>query len=329
MQILTDAPERTDEWTGFLISPGGVKNSFDSGFAGPAGWWRSHLAPGREVRLQEGPAAPELAFWPLIVVIADAASSQYDVLATASRDPDVPPAPVGALALTGAGFHGQRGRPWQAAAGNLHLSVSVPLDLPAATCGRALPALAAVAVTDAIARRCGPPSPVRIKWINDLYIAEAKVGGVVAATQVLGARITRLVLGIGLNVLVAPAVAPTIFVPAVTCLGAHPAFAAAAAAPGALLADLLAALARRIQELQGEGPGALIAAYRTRCHDVGRQVAIWPDGAPDTADPRELPPPPARGRVTSLDDDLALHLDHGTAPVEGGRLAYVEDANSR
>jgi BirA family biotin operon repressor/biotin-[acetyl-CoA-carboxylase] ligase len=327
MQILTNAPERTDEWTGFLIEPGRVKSSFESGFGGANAWWWARLADGGSGALREGPAPAPLAFWPRVVAIAEAPRSQYDVLVECAREPGLPAEPVAVLALAGVGFHGNRGRPWQAAAGNLHLSVAVPVDLAAATCGPVLPALAAVAVTDALAESCGRDLGARIKWVNDILVGEAKLGGVVASAQLLGPRITRLVLGIGLNVRVAPPVAPTLFVPAVTCLAAHPAGAAAAAAPGHLLAGLLTALARRVVELQADGPETLAAAYRARCRDVGRTVAVWAEGLSDTADPAALPPPVARGRVVGFGPDLGLCLEGGSAPLAGGRLAYLDDAD--
>jgi len=267
--------------------------------------------------------APALAGWPLVIAVSDAVGSQYDVLVRAVRDPAAPVQPVVALALAGRGFHGNRGRPWHALPGNLHLCAALPVDLPAADCAPVLPALAAVALTDALAAICGPALPARIKWINDVLVGEAKVGGVLASAQLLGPRITRVVVGIGVNVRTTPALAPSLFVPAATCLAASAAGAPAAAAPDALLAALLAALAGRLAALTERGPADLAAVYRARCRDVGRLVAVWAEGLPDTDDPGQLPSPLARGRVTRLGPDLSLHIEGQASPLGGGRMAYV------
>ncbi len=323
MLILTDAPEQTDEWTGSLIESGSVKASFGGLVDGAGAWWWSRLGGDATAVVRVGEAPPALTGWPLVVAVSHAAGSQYDVLVECVRDPAAPALPVVALALAGHGFHGNRGRAWQALPGNLHLSLAMPVDLPAASCAPILPALAAVALTDALAVVCGPGLPTRIKWINDVLVGEAKVGGVLASAQLLGPRITQVVLGIGVNLRATPPVAPTLFVPAVTCLAASAAGARAAASPGALLAALLTSLAHRLGEMSADGPAGLVAVYRSRCQDVGRTVAVWPEGLPDTDDAGHLPPPLARGRVTGLGADLSLSVEGCAAPLGGGRMAYV------
>ncbi len=324
MLILTDAPERTDEWTASLIGSGSVKSSFGRSFDDAGAWWWSRLGGAATAVAHAGEAAPGLAGWPLVIALADASHSQYDVLVAGARDPAASASSVVALALAGRGFHGNRGRAWQAVPGNLHLCAAVPVDLPAASCAPVLPALASVAVTDALAAVCGPALPVRIKWINDVLVGEAKVGGVLASAQLLGSRITSVTVGIGVNVRATPAVVPTVFVPTVTSLAAHPAGAPAAAAPGALTAALLAALARRLATLAASGPADLVAAYRARCGDVGRTVAVWAEGLPDAGDAAQLPPPLARGLVTGFGPDLSLCLEGHASPLGGGRMAYAD-----
>ncbi len=45
-----------------------------------------------------------------------------------------------------------------------------------------------------------PEHLIRIKWPNDLYINEAKVGGILVQNSIMGDRIEYTVVGIGLNV---------------------------------------------------------------------------------------------------------------------------------
>lgn len=260
--------------------------------------------------------------WGAIVLAGDAPGSQYDALLATARRRGPPPAPVAALALSGRGFHGNRGRPWLAARGNLHLSCFLPVDLPAARCAPAVPAIPAVAVCEVVAA-LAPTLQPRLKWVNDVLLDGAKVAGVLAAAQSRGPRITGLGYGVGLNLAVVPDVAPTLFVPRVTSLreqGADVALGPAAAA-------LLRRLDQHVADLARGGPGAAVAAYRSLCGDIGRRVAVYAEGVPDTADREALPDPVARGRVRALDEQLGLVIDGAPAPLTGGRLHHLDSGH--
>jgi BirA family biotin operon repressor/biotin-[acetyl-CoA-carboxylase] ligase len=264
----------------------------------------------------------ELGRWHSLAVVERAAASQYDALLAAARDGADLPGPVAALAVTGDGFHGNRGRAWHAERGNLHLSCLVPVDQPVAEVAVAVPAAPAVAVCDVLAP-LADRSP-RIKWINDVLLGGAKTAGVLSAALSRGGRLTTVVYGIGINVALAPAVPPTVFVPRVTCLADHAA-AGAAVDLGAVTMALLRALWDRIEQIRRGDAAAVVAAYRERCGDVGRRVSVWPEGLPDAATRDDLPPPRARGRATGLTDALALCVEGCPEPLTGGRLAHDED----
>lgn len=254
--------------------------------------------------------------WDAVVLVDHATASQYDALLAALRRRGSSPGPVVALALSGEGFHGNRDRPWRAEHGNLHLCCQAPVDLDLASCMAAVPAVAAVSVCEAIASVCPGASPV-IKWINDVLLDGAKVAGVLASAQSRGARLLTLTYGIGLNVQVSPVVPPTLFVPAVTSLADAGHRVALGVAAGAVLDRLQHHLA----SLAGPGGGqGTVAAYRARCADIGRLVAVYAEGLPDTADQSALPEPLARGRVIGLDDSLQLLVEGCAVPLSGGRL---------
>jgi BirA family biotin operon repressor/biotin-[acetyl-CoA-carboxylase] ligase len=316
MLLLTDLTDRELDPLGL---PGGgtnVKRGLRESERTVQAWLGAALPLPAGVGAHRSPAT-DAAGWQALVMVDAAPASQYDALLHAVRQ-QPPPGPVAAVALTGRRFHGNRGRPWRAVRGNLHLSVAAPLDLPVAA-ARGLPAVAAVAVCDALST-CAPSLRPRIKWVNDVLLGDAKVAGVLAAVQTRGDRLVAATLGVGLNVARAPAVPPTVFVPRVTCLRDAP--GGGAVRLGDALAAVLAALGVRLEQLAGDGPSAVVAAYRARCGDIGRHVAIWPEGLPDARDAGELPPPPVAGEVLALDDDLALHVHGAPAPVHGGRLAY-------
>lgn len=255
-------------------------------------------------------------FWRAGVVVARARASQYDALRAALAAGAPLPTPLFALALGGDGFHGQRGRPWAAAPGNLHLCVALrPDDLLAAR-APLLMALPAVAAAEAVEALAGGALAPGVKWVNDLLLDGRKIGGVLAASQALDGRVGWAVLGIGLNVAVAPPLPPTPFVPATGALA--PACAAAGLPPPSLrdaLLALLDALAARWRAWQREGPDALLAAYRARSLVLGRAVTVHPDPGEGSAAAA-----PLRGVAIAIDDDLALRLRDRAEPVREGRL---------
>jgi BirA family biotin operon repressor/biotin-[acetyl-CoA-carboxylase] ligase len=276
------------------------------------------IPDGEQWSITAVPSWLNAAAWDAVVLVDHATASQYDALLAALRRRGASPGSVVALALSGDGFHGNRDRSWRAEQGNLHLCCQVPVDLDLASCMAAVPAVAAVSVCEAIAALCPGASPV-IKWINDVLLGDGKVAGVLASAQSRGARLLTLTYGIGLNVQVSPVVPPTLFVPAVTSLADAGHRVPLGAAAGAVLDRLQHHLASLAGPTGGRGT---VAAYRARCDDIGRQVAVYAEGLPDTADASALPAPLARGRVTGLDDALQLLVEGCAGPLSGGRLCY-------
>ena len=259
--------------------------------------------------------------WLALALVASIDTSQYDIMLDMARAAAGLPGPLAALALSGRGFHGHRGRPWLAERGNLHLCCALPVDLDARTAAGAVPALAAVSVCDAL-RRCAPGLEPRLKWVNDVLLDGAKIAGVLSAAQTRGDRLLALTFGMGVNVAVVPAVAPTLFVPRAACLNEHPA-GRGVRVDGLALA-LLEALSLRIAELREAGPLPVVRAYRRACGDIGRRIGVWAEGTPDAADPKDLPPPVAAGRLLSLTDSLSLVIEGASSCISSGRLAHLD-----
>jgi len=94
---------------------------------------------------------------------------------------------------------GQRGRGWVSEAG-LDLTLSVVLE-PAALRAEqqfALSKLAALAVHDTVSRWV--VGAVRVKWPNDVLVERRKVAGILIECDLVGDRVRRAVVGVGLNV---------------------------------------------------------------------------------------------------------------------------------
>ena len=273
-------------------------------------------AAGSALMTADRPECGRSDFWTSCYLIRCARVSQYDALRrviAARRDL---PGHVACLALSGAGFHGQQGRAWAAEAGNIHLSVALRCDLAAADCGLALTMLPAVAVVDALTAPGDlglRPDGLGIKWINDILVGGRKIGGVLTSARSQDGQIRSAVLGIGLNVAVAPAVTSTPFTTGVTCL--KDCIPLPENGLTKILKLLLSALAMRFEELVRMGPVPLLKAYRAASLVLGREVEIRPDG--------QAAGPLRRGRVLAIGPDLALTLTDGPEPVTTGRLILL------
>jgi BirA family biotin operon repressor/biotin-[acetyl-CoA-carboxylase] ligase len=261
-----------------------------------------------ELVTSAGPVEP----FATLAIVGFAPQSQMDALERALRAGMALSRPLACVALDGVGFHGQRQRVWATARGNLFLTVALPLDLPAATILPVLPALPAVAVVDAIR---GAGGRAGIKWVNDIEIGARKVGGVLVTSRCTGARLDHVLLGVGVNVATAPALAPTPVVSAATALAAE----GLDVTLGGILAGVLSALARRWQSLREDGPAPLVAAYADASVLVGEEVAV----VDEAADAAGAAPVIARGRVLGIDTDLALRLEGRAEPVRRGRVVRV------
>jgi BirA family transcriptional regulator, biotin operon repressor / biotin---[acetyl-CoA-carboxylase] ligase len=91
---------------------------------------------------------------------------------------------------------GSRGRPWHSPPGGLWLSA---LYRPPSTGGLEL---LSVRVGLAVARALDPyvPTPVRLKWPNDLMHDGRKLGGILCEARWQGAALGWIAVGVGLNV---------------------------------------------------------------------------------------------------------------------------------
>jgi BirA family biotin operon repressor/biotin-[acetyl-CoA-carboxylase] ligase len=317
MLILTDCPECLGSFTTEPVSwsrrPVTELSEVDQAL------WQT-LGSGSQVSVGEWPDPGPAGFWSRALIVAKATSSQFDLLRELLGSGLTLPGPLACLALAGRKFHGQRGRAWAAAPGNLHLCIALQPKEVAARDGLALTMLPAVAVVAGIREASGGTLLPGIKWVNDILLEDDKIGGVLTATQSQGERLTLVVHGIGLNVAATPEVPPTPFVPSVGCL----AEAGAEVALPDLFTSVLTAFGEPYLGFVRGGPAALFEAYRDDSLVIGREVCIWEDSASERVPGEPWPPPLVRGTVTGIAPDLSLSLSGVPEPVTKGRLAFAE-----
>lgn len=96
---------------------------------------------------------------------------------------------------------GQRGNSWEAEAGkNLTFSICLrPHALPAARQFE-ISMTVAVAVCDFLRSLVDTPQWLTLKWPNDIYFGDRKLGGILIENSVSDGMIQRSVAGIGINI---------------------------------------------------------------------------------------------------------------------------------
>ena len=103
--------------------------------------------------------------------------------------------PRGVIAAQQTAGRGQWGRQWQSGIGGLYLSVALAPHLHASNSAQlTLCSAWGIAVT---LRSYG--IPVFLKWPNDLLLLDLKLGGILSETRVQQGKITKAVIGIGIN----------------------------------------------------------------------------------------------------------------------------------
>jgi biotin-[acetyl-CoA-carboxylase] ligase BirA-like protein len=258
-----------------------------------------------------------------VIHVGRASASQYVAVRNYLAGGGALSRPMICLADSGDGFTGQSGRTWCAEKGNLHLTLALPCDLPAGPEAVALTALPAVAVHRTLnALRPDPALPgPGIKWVNDILIDERKVAGVLTAVRSQARRLTSVVLGLGINVGVAPKLEASAFTPGATSLAS--AWPDGAPTLNTVLATVLAEVERGFLSLVHEGPGNILDAYRSGSLVIGRRVRVWPVETLDSESGAHRQPQRS-GRVTRIHSDLSLELEGQETPVTSGRLTLLE-----
>jgi BirA family biotin operon repressor/biotin-[acetyl-CoA-carboxylase] ligase len=202
-----------------------------------------------------------------------------------ARDLAAAGAPHGALvtAAEQTAGRGRQGRTWTAPPGRaLLLSLVLRVDAPAL-----VPLQAGVAVAEAVG------DAARIKWPNDVLVDGRKVAGILVEGR---PQEGWAVLGIGLNVAVAPDDFP-------------PELRATAGTLGRAPADLeptLLALLAALERWLAADQAAVIAAWRERDALEGRPVS-WTEGS---------------GKAVGIDDAgrLLVGTSSGTVALDAGEV---------
>jgi BirA family transcriptional regulator, biotin operon repressor / biotin---[acetyl-CoA-carboxylase] ligase len=163
---------------------------------------------------------------------------------------------------------GRFGRRWESSK-SMNLLFSVLLRPDAFHNDRIplVPFAAAVAVAEAIEAVTG--LQVECKWPNDLLISRKKMTGMLLESSMVGARIEKLVLGIGINV--NQTEFPESIIPQPTSLQIE---SGRVVDRNYLLERLLGTLEARYLQLLNEPPALMLATWKSRTTMFGTRVTV-------------------------------------------------------
>lgn len=152
--------------------------------------------------------------------------------------------------------------------------------------------LAGVALRDAVASVTG--LDVHIKWPNDLLIGSKKLAGILTELRAQSDRVSRLIIGIGINV----NTPKKDLLPQATSVLAE---AGKKYSRVHLFQEFLFLCERRYEQALKQGFGSVLSDWKKRCRLWGERVAV------------EMGPSVLEGVVSGLADDggLILQLDDG------------------
>ena len=254
--------------------------------------------------------------WATACVLKSSQRSHYDLLIEQGRLQRLLPTPLFCIAGTSTRCHGQRDRPWSALEGNLHLSVSFHPQRVISDFTPGLLALAAVSVIETLDNLPGFKDKAGIKWVNDILVADSKVGGFLVYTQSTGHIVHTVVMGLGLNIETHPQIFPDSFVPEASCLQDFN----LSVTRIEILETLLHKLHMNFRLLKKGGASRLIDTYRQRSLVLGRQVKVLSD----PINRKETSDVIAMGVVDQISDQLELIIRDHDDPVTQGRLVFLD-----
>ncbi|MGY6411523.1 MAG: biotin--[acetyl-CoA-carboxylase] ligase [Alkalilacustris sp.] len=176
-----------------------------------------------------------------------------------------PERPTWILALRQTAGRGRRGRVWIDPAGNFAATLALPLTAPAPEAAL-YSFVAALALRDALAHWVAPDR-LGLKWPNDVLLDGGKVSGILLESAGQGGAVTRLAIGIGVNLRTAPPAEGHHVAPAALAQASS-----AEVTPEAFLDRLAPAFAARQALFQADGFGPIRAEWLAHAARLGQRV---------------------------------------------------------
>lgn len=164
---------------------------------------------------------------------------------------------------------GRHGKEWISPAGNLYMSILIPICMPSFRATE-MSYVSALALTDVLKEALSGDVPICLKWPNDVLLNNRKVAGILIES--VGSTpegvVEWLVIGIGVNVASAP---DGILEYDATCLREYD---SKLRTPQQLKEAILAALWRRYQAWKADGFEPVREAWIAMAQGLGSDVKV-------------------------------------------------------
>ena len=211
---------------------------------------------------------------------------------------------------SGQKFHGQNNRTWEAKEGNIHLSVFLSPKISSEKMNNKFLTMGVTSVIESIDSLPGLKGKSMIKWPNDIYIENSKVGGILTRCFTTKNMMRAVVLGIGLNVETVPEILGDKFSPKAGCLKDY----SESVDIKTVFRELLDSLYTQYQLVKNNRIQKLHKMYITRSLLIGQNIAVYTE---DENTPKFI------GKVIDLGNDLELIFENNSSPIRNGRIEIL------
>ena len=211
---------------------------------------------------------------------------------------------------SGQKFHGQENRTWEAKEGNIHLSVFLSPEISSEKMNNKFLTMGVTSVIESIDSLPRLKGKSMIKWPNDIYIENSKVGGILTRCFTTKNMMRAVVLGIGLNVETVPEILGDKFSPKAGCLKDY----SESVDIKTVFHELLDSLYTQYQLVKNNRIQKLYKIYMTRSLLIGQNIAVYTE---DENTPKFI------GKVIGLGNDLELIFENNISPIRNGRVEIL------
>jgi len=251
--------------------------------------------------------------WKILFIKKHAAVSQFEILRNLLHKNINLPDSILCLAGSGNNFHGFKNRKWETVSGNIHLSAFVAPDKIIQYFDVGFIILSAISVIQTLDFIPSLNQRIAIRWVNDIIIDNAKIGGVLTHTQTQGRKVTGAILGIGLNVEQTPFVESDSFVPEVCSLADFIKFDKKINL-AILIERLVEKLSQNYQILHNGEYEKLHTFYVKKSMIMNKNICVYSD--PESGKPQKI----FEGKVINIGKNLELYFENLRSPIRKGRI---------
>ena len=249
--------------------------------------------------------------WNSLIHINHSPISQYDILTKFAKSEGELPDGILCSAESGENFHGQKNRKWETLIGNIHFSIFLKPKITNIRMNRRFLISTVSAILKTIDSLPDLNGKAMVKWPNDIYIEDSKIGGILTRCYSQNNIVRAVVLGIGLNVEATPKIRSDRFTKKTSCIRNFSPLVELKT----IFQKLINSLHTHYQLIKSNKDKHLYNFYCNRSLIIGRQCAIYTEDE-SKAD--------FVGKVIGFGNDLELFLGNKSTPINNGRLEILD-----